>query len=163
MTGPRCSIGKGVTIKQFLWRSGRLQIVLRGRNTLGHHTDIQGSGRIVFGEGSYCGAYCIFGVNQSINIGANVMIASAVTIRDTNHGIRRTDMPMVKQDIEISPVTIGDDVWISHGATILKGVNIGKGAVIAAGAVVTKDVPAYAIVGGVPARFIKNRLDGPIQ
>jgi acetyltransferase-like isoleucine patch superfamily enzyme len=88
------------------------------------------------------------------------MISSAVTIRDTNHGTKRIDIPMVKQDIETSPVTIGDDVWISHGAVILKGVNVGKGAVIAAGAVVTRNVPAYAMVGGVPARLIRNRLDG---
>ncbi|WP_024860086.1 CatB-related O-acetyltransferase [Ruminococcus flavefaciens] len=56
-------------------------------------------------------------------------------------------------------ILIEDDVWIGFGATVLSGVHIGQGAVIAAGAVVTKDVPPYAIVGGVPAKIIKYRFD----
>lgn len=55
-------------------------------------------------------------------------------------------------------IIVGDDVWIGYGATIMSGVKIGQGAVIAAGAVVTKDVPPYAIVGGVPAKTIKFRF-----
>lgn len=57
------------------------------------------------------------------------------------------------------PIIIGDDVWIGFNATILSGVNVGKGAVIAAGSVVTKDIPAYAIVGGVPAKVIRYRFE----
>lgn len=56
-------------------------------------------------------------------------------------------------------IIVEDDVWIGYGATILSGVHIGQGAVVAAGAVVTKDVPPYAIVGGVPAKVIKYRFD----
>lgn len=56
-------------------------------------------------------------------------------------------------------IVIGNDVWIGTRATILEGVNIGDGAVVAAGAVVTKDVPSYAIVGGVPSKVIKYRFD----
>lgn len=60
--------------------------------------------------------------------------------------------------IEHERVTIGNDVWIGHGALIMGGIKIGDGAVVAAGAVVTKDVPPYAIVGGIPAKIIKYRF-----
>lgn len=60
------------------------------------------------------------------------------------------------------PVEIGNDVWIGSNTTILSGVSIGHGAIIAAGSVVTKDVPPYAIVGGVPAKVIKFRFDDAI-
>lgn len=59
-------------------------------------------------------------------------------------------------------IVVGDDVWIGYNATILSGVTIGQGAIVAAGAVVNKDVPPYAIVGGVPARVIKYRFDEDI-
>ena len=55
-------------------------------------------------------------------------------------------------------IVVDDDVWIGYGATILSGVHIGQGAIVAAGAVVTKDVPPYAVVGGVPAKVIKYRF-----
>lgn len=60
-------------------------------------------------------------------------------------------------------IVVGDGVWIGHGAEILSGVNIGQGAIIAAGSVVTKNVPPYAVVGGVPARVIRFRFSHEIQ
>jgi len=89
---------------------------------------------------------------DSITIGNGVAISKGVTIRDSdNHSINGSK--------KISaPIIIEDHVWIGLNATILKGVRIGSGAVVAAGAVVTRDVPENAIVGGVPARIIKENV-----
>lgn len=65
---------------------------------------------------------------------------------------------LTDRDIETEPPVIGNDVWIGSNVTILRGVKINDGAVIAAGAVVNKDVPAYAIVGGIPAKLIRYRF-----
>lgn len=66
------------------------------------------------------------------------------------------------EKMDCGNITIDDDVWIGYGATIMSGVHIGQGAVVAAGAVVTKDVPPYAIVGGVPAKLIRYRFSEEI-
>jgi acetyltransferase-like isoleucine patch superfamily enzyme len=63
---------------------------------------------------------------------------------------------------ELRPVTIGSDVWIGARTLVLDGISVGDGAVIAAGAVVTRDVPPYAVVGGVPARPIRYRFDDAV-
>ncbi len=85
------------------------------------------------------------------------MIAQMVTIRDTDHRFESTEMPMIAQGIDSQAVLIKDDVWIGHGVVITKGVTIHKGAIVAAGAVVTKDVPPFVIVSGVPAKIIRKR------
>jgi acetyltransferase-like isoleucine patch superfamily enzyme len=141
----RFTLGRGVKIKQFSFRETPLCVVFRGGNKIGNDTIIQGSGKISFGKGTFCGERCVFGVNNAIEIGNHVMIAQHVTIRDTDHGFANLKIPMVKQEITIQKVVIEDDVWIAHGACILKGVTIGKGAIIAANAVVTKDVQPFSI------------------
>ena len=156
--GKKCRIHWNVTIKQFLFRENQLQIFLEGGNTIRHHTHIQGSGILRFGKNSFCGSYCVFGVNESVIIGKNVQIADAVSIRDTDHGFSDLTKSIAEQEILTSPIHIDDDVWVGHGVVILRGVNIGKGAIVAAGAVVTRDVPAFSIVAGVPARVIGSRI-----
>lgn len=86
------------------------------------------------------------------------MMGPQVFIYTQNHNHDRTDIPMIAQGYEEEkPVVIGDDVWIGSRVTILPGVHIGEGAIIGASSVVTKDVPAYSIVGGNPAKVIKSR------
>ena len=114
------------------------------------------------------GSYCNFGAFNHITctnkmiVGNNVLTGKWVTISDNNHGDTSLEMlkmpPLKRPIVSKGPVVIEDDVWIGDKATILSGVHIGKGAVIAANAVVTKDVPAYSVVAGNPARIIKRSI-----
>jgi len=109
------------------------------------------SGKLIVGRNSRLNGVHI-DARERIEIGANVRIAPYSIILDSDfHDIKDhfSDGPS-------KPVIIEDDVWIATRATILKGVTIGRGAVVAAGAVVTKDVPPYTIVAGVPAKVIKR-------
>ena len=90
-------------------------------------------------------------------IGDYVLMAPEVTIMTTKHIYADTEIPISYQGAEHSTVIIEDNAWIGYRAIIMPGVTIGKGAIVGAGAVVTKDVPPYSIVGGVPARIIKMR------
>lgn len=146
-----------VKLNLFWLNNQPLKLVLRKNSYIKNDVIIQGSGYIEIGENSYISSYSVIGVNEKIIIGKNVMIGDNVSIRDTDHNFVRSDIPMIRQGITTSPIIIEDDVWIGHGAIITKGVKIGKGAIIAAGSVVTKDIPAYSIVGGVPAKVIKYR------
>ena len=91
-------------------------------------------------------------------IGKDVMMGPECYIYTRNHEFSRIDIPMNQQGFsEEKPVIIGDDVWIGSRVSIMPGVQIGKGVVIGCGAVVTKSIPDYAVVAGVPARIIKYR------
>ena len=115
-----------------------------------------GTGRgISIGNGSGIGVNCK--VRGPLTIGENVMMGPNVHILTHTHNHHNVDIPMCKQGGEFRKVTIGNDVWIGLNVVILPGVSIGNGVIIGAGAVVSKDIPNYAVVGGVPAKIIKYR------
>lgn len=93
---------------------------------------------------------------EHVSIGNNVSIAYNVLIQDSDYHTMYDENGTPKP--ETKPIVIEDDVWIGANAIVLKGVTLGKGCVVAAGAVVTKSVPAYALVGGNPARIIKQDI-----
>lgn len=148
-------------------------------STLGRFTEIAERSRVhetVLGDYSYvmqdCGIWCA-------TIGKFSNIAAAVRINATNHPTWRPTLHHFTyrasdywEDAEhedeffawrrAHAVTIGHDTWLGHGSTVLPGVTIGDGAVIGAGAVVSKDVAPYTIVGGVPARPIRERFPAAI-
>ncbi|MCG9696166.1 acyltransferase [Shewanella sp. Isolate11] len=98
------------------------------------------------------------GGRGKIIIGNQTRIANNVTIYAFNHGMK-PETPIYQQSANSKGIVIGKDVWIGAQAGIVDGVNIGDCAVIGMGAVVTKDVPAYAIVAGNPAKIIGDRRD----
>lgn len=122
--------------------------------TIGDHTSVNYSTEI--------------SVENSVEIGRHCLIAGETKIFDNNsHSVSyHNNRQMTKADV--APVKIADHVWIGMRSIILKGVNIGRGAVVAAGSVVTKDVPAMTVVGGNPARVLKqidekqNNGNGPL-
>lgn len=114
---------------------------------------------LVFGKDVQINDSCHIAAIEKIVIGDNVLIASKVYITDHDHGTMTKEallIPPAKRELVSSPVYIDDDVWIGEGVIILKGVSVGKGAVIGAGSVVTKNVPPYSVVAGVPARIIRQ-------
>ena len=96
------------------------------------------------------------GKKSKIIIENNVLIATDVFITVNNHNYADINKPILQQGDSEEDVVIKEGSWIGRGATILKGVTIGKNSIVGAGAVVTKDVPDYCIVGGVPAKIIKK-------
>jgi acetyltransferase-like isoleucine patch superfamily enzyme len=109
------------------------------------------------------GSGTTFGRNSSINtyldvdIGESVLVADNVYVSDFDHRFAELSRPIREQGIVKARVRIGDDVWLGTKVTVARGVVIGSGAVIGANAVVTRDVPAYKIAVGTPARVIRDR------
>lgn len=116
-----------------------------------------GSGKeIQIGKNSGLGVDCC--VRGPLIIGDDVMMGRWCNIITNSHDTSRTDVPMNRQGSKPKKiVVIGSDVWIGNRVIILPGVKIGNGVIIGAGSVVTKDIPDYAVVGGVPAKIIKYR------
>ncbi len=107
---------------------------------------------ITIGRHTFINMGCKFQDWGGITIGDDCLIGHNCTICTVNH----SKNPDQRGDMTCSPVKIGNKVWIGANVTVLPGVTIGNGAIIAAGAVVTKDVASNTIVGGIPAKFIKN-------
>lgn len=123
---------------------------------------------VVIDEKSTIGSYNHFGRYTTVtaaSIGNYCSIASFVTIGPGNHfldGVSTSEKILsciegYNHSLIDKDITVGNDVWIGVNAVVLRGVHVGNGAVIAAGAVVTRDVPDYAIVGGVPAKILRYR------
>lgn len=111
------------------------------------------------GNNSNLGDYNFVGAAGGVRIGDNVLIGQRVSFHSENHLFNRTDIPIKEQGTEQKGIIIEDDCWIGSGVIILDGVTVQTGAVIAAGSVVTKDVPSFAVVAGVPAKVIGNRKE----
>lgn len=110
---------------------------------------------------SEIGDYSGIGMNSyvgAIKIGRDVMIGEELIAISTTHEFRSREIPMREQGFqEQRPITIEDDVWIGSRVIILPGITIGRGSIVGAGSVVSKDVEAYSIVAGNPARLIRKR------
>jgi acetyltransferase-like isoleucine patch superfamily enzyme len=147
-------IGPGVRLQ--IGRKGRVEL---GRwSWLGHGCKVRcHEGVVSIGAKTVFGQECTISAFQHVSIGRECVIADRVMLIDFDHGMVEVDRPVREQGIYKRDVRVGHNVWIGYGACILRGVTVGDNAVIGTNAVVTRDVPANAIVGGVPARVIRMR------
>ena len=159
----------------FLWRVADLVPGYAGNSTrwligifllgkLGKHPRFRAHNYFFDGRNIEIGDYFSSGIYNyfaggPIKLGTFVLLEIFVIIETTGHHFDDVTQPIRSQGVYRKPITIGNDVWIGNRATILGGVTIGDGAIVASGAVVTRDVPPYTIVAGVPAEEIRKRGD----
>jgi maltose O-acetyltransferase len=142
-----CQLGKNVEI--------------HGRMTLYGMTQNQAA-NLEMGDGASIAPFCTFGVDAPIRIGRNVGLGPYVHIFPQRHFLGSAEQRSLPESFSL-PITIEDGAVLMTGVTILSGVTVGRGAIVAAGAVVIKDVAPNTFVGGVPAKFISQLPEGPID
>ncbi|MCA9922590.1 MAG: acyltransferase [Anaerolineales bacterium] len=157
-------LGHGVYLDQGSYLHATPGGIDLGENTIVMHgavlhvynfRDLPNAG-ITIGKDSLVGEYSIIRGQGGVTIGDRVYTSPFTQIIAVNHMFHDVKRPFIEQGITAEGIVIEDDVWLGAGAVITDGVRVGQGAVVAAGAVVTKDVPPYTVVGGVPAKVIKR-------
>jgi acetyltransferase-like isoleucine patch superfamily enzyme len=144
----------------------QVRLLTRGTDvSFAPNVSFRNAERITIGAGTHIGEYSTIWAGNAtgrITFGEKCLLAPHVTITASNYGIAPgipvMDQPKIEQDIVIGP-----GAWLGANVVVLAGVTIGEGAIVAAGAVVTKDVPADAIVGGVPAKVIGSRRASEVE
>lgn len=148
----------------FFGRDLEIEIAARGRVEfgrfvwIGDRTKIRcHEGLVEIGPKTVMGQECTITAYQHIRIGEQCVIADKAMFIDFDHGVVEVERPIRRQGIYKRDVEIGSNVWIGYGACVLRGVRVGDNSVIGTNSVVTKDVPANAVVGGIPARILRMR------
>jgi acetyltransferase-like isoleucine patch superfamily enzyme len=148
----------------FLGRGLELQIGKQGRIEFGRFVWIGDDTKIRCHEGvveigakTVMGQECTISAYQRVRIGEQCVIADRAMFIDFDHGVVEVERPIRQQGIYKRDVVVGSNVWIGYGACILRGVSVGDNSIVGTNSVVTKDVPANAIVAGVPAKVIRMR------
>ena len=157
-------LGHGAYLDERVYLHACPQGIRIGANTLVMHgavlhvynfRDIPQAG-ITIGKDSLIGEYTVIRGQGGVTIGNRVYTSPHTQIIAVNHVFSDPEIPFSEQGVTAQGIVIEDDVWIGSAAVITDGVRVGKGAVVAAGAVVTNDVPPHTVVGGVPAKMIKE-------
>jgi acetyltransferase-like isoleucine patch superfamily enzyme len=148
----------------FFGRGLELEISARGRVDFGRFVWIGDGtkircheGRVEIGDKTVMGQECTISAYQHVRIGQQCVIADRAMFIDFDHGVVEVERPIRQQGIYKRDVVVGSNVWIGYGACVLRGVSVGDNAIVGTNSVVTKDVPANAVVAGIPARIIRMR------
>ncbi len=127
---------------------------------VGHGTKIRvHEGEVSIGAKTVMGQECTISAYQHVSVGRECIVADRVMLIDFDHGVVEVERPIRLQGIYKRDVHVGHNVWIGYGACLLRGVTVGDNSVVGTSAVVTRDVPANAVVVGVPARIIRMRRE----
>ena len=149
-----------------LFLGKRLEIQIGKRGTIrfgrfvwiGDGTKIRcHEGEVIIGAKTVLGQECTISAYQRVRIGEQCVIADRAMFIDFDHGVVEVERPIRQQGIYMRDVDVGSNVWIGYGACVLRGTRVGDNSIVGTNAVVTKDVPANAVVGGVPARVLRMR------
>lgn len=115
---------------------------------------------LTLGDNANIGAYSWVGCSGHISIGARVLMGPRVNLLAETHNTADVNAPIKSQGVTRQPIVIEDDCWLGAGSSVLGGVTVGHDSIVAAGAVVTRSVPPYSVVAGVPARVVRVRTQG---
>jgi len=157
----RVSIGDGAAIDDYCLIDAPEEMVIGAHAIISRNCVLQAkTGSVKIGARTDIGCNTIITSQTGIFLGDAVLIAGNCYIGGGRYGSDVLDVPFMDQGIySHGPLSIGEGSWLGAGAIVLDGVTIGKNCIVGAGAVVTKDVPDYCVVAGVPARIIKNRQE----
>jgi acetyltransferase-like isoleucine patch superfamily enzyme len=114
-------------------------------------------GVVEIGDKTVIGQECTISAYQRVRIGEQCVVADRAMFIDFDHGVVEVERPIRVQGIYKRDVEVGSNVWVGYGACILRGVRVGDNSIVGTNSVVTKDVPANAVVAGIPARVIRMR------
>ena len=147
-------VGPGVKLE-----IGRDAVLHLGRwSWIGHGCKIRvHEGEVRIGAKTVLGQECTISAYQHVSIGRECIVADRAMLIDFDHGMVEVERPIRAQGIYKRDVRIGHNVWVGYGACFLRGVTVGDNTVVGTYAVVNRDVPANAVVGGVPARVLRMR------
>jgi acetyltransferase-like isoleucine patch superfamily enzyme len=152
--GENVYIGKCVNIQ--VHKQG--QLIIENNVTILDYTNIfvHSNAFMKIGDSTFISHHCEFASSQSISIGKECAFAAYCTMIDTDKDYTDYTTPMPLRKAKTNPIILEDNIWLAYKVTVLKGVQIGRNCVVAANAVVNKNIPAYTVAAGVPAKVIKH-------
>jgi acetyltransferase-like isoleucine patch superfamily enzyme len=139
-------IGRGAEV-----RFGRFCWIGDGTKIRSHEGVVEIGAKTVFGQ------ECTISSYQRVRVGEQCVIADRAMFIDFDHSVAEVDRPIRQQGIYKRPLEVGSNVWIGYNACFLRGVRVGDNSIVGANSVVTKDIPANAVAGGVPAQVLRMR------
>lgn len=161
------SMGKGCTLSDgvFINAISKNGTIIGDNVSIGPYSRIEVTGFIgsvgdacSIGSGSGLGAFSFVGAAGGVSIGHNVIMGQYVSFHSENHNFSDPHVPIKNQGVTRQGIVVGNDCWVGAKVTFLDGSRVGNGCIVAAGAVVRGEFPDNVIIGGVPAKIIRNRF-----